>query len=94
MEGKLVIFGFHPGPRKIKDFGYWNWMAFDIINAHFRNLDTILKGSRIGMDMLNYKRIDMQPLITHEFPIEKIEDAFSVAKDKPKGFVKSVIVFD
>jgi threonine dehydrogenase-like Zn-dependent dehydrogenase len=94
MEGKLVIFGFHPGPRKIKDFGYWNWMAFDIINAHFRNLDTILKGSRIGMDMLNYKRIDMKPLITHEFPIEKIEDAFSVAKDKPKGFVKSVIVFD
>src|SRR4030067_3297437 len=25
MEGKLVIFGFHPGSRKINDFGYWNW---------------------------------------------------------------------
>jgi threonine dehydrogenase-like Zn-dependent dehydrogenase len=94
MEGKVVIFGFHPGSRKIKDFGFWNWMAFDIINAHFRNLDTILNGSRIGMEMLNNKRIDMKPLITHQFPIEKIEDAFLVAKNKPKGFVKSVIVFD
>ena len=31
MEGKLVIFGFHPGPREIRDLGFWNWMAFDII---------------------------------------------------------------
>ncbi len=94
MEGKLVIFGFHPGPRKINDFGYWNWMAFDIINAHFRNLDTILNGSRIGMEMLNSKKINMKPLVTHTYPLEKIEQAFSVAKEKPKGFVKSVIVFD
>src|SRR5690606_22449536 len=39
MEGKLVIFGFHPGQRIINDLGYWNWMAFDIINAHFRDMN-------------------------------------------------------
>ncbi|MFO7448316.1 MAG: zinc-binding dehydrogenase [Ignavibacteriaceae bacterium] len=94
MEGKLVIFGFHPGQRTIKDLGYWNWMAFDIINAHFRNIDTILNGSRIGMDMLNAKKINMEPLITHLFNLEQIEEAFTVARDKPKGFVKSVIVFN
>lgn len=94
MEGKLVIFGFHPGVRKINDLGYWNWMAFDIINAHFRNMDTILNGSRIGMEMLNSKKIDMMPLVTHKFPLHKIEEAFTVAKEKPSGFIKSVIVFD
>lgn len=93
MEGKLVIFGFHPGSRTIKDLGYWNWMAFDIINGHFRNLDTILKGTRIGMEMLNSKKINMEPLVTHQYSLNQIEDAFAVAKDKPKGFVKSVIVF-
>ncbi|MBN2413068.1 zinc-binding dehydrogenase [candidate division KSB1 bacterium] len=92
MEGKLVIFGYHPGPRCIKDLGYWNWMAFDIINAHFRNMNTILTGSRIGMELLNAGKLDMSLLITHEFPLEKIEQAFQTAKDKPKGFVKSVIV--
>lgn len=93
MEGKLVIFGFHPGSRTIKDLGYWNWMAFNIINGHFRNLDTILNGTRIGMEMLNAKKINMEPLITHTYSLERIEEAFTVAKDKPKGFVKSVIVF-
>lgn len=94
MEGKLVIFGFHPGRRTIKDFGYWNWMAFDIINAHFRDMNNILNGTRIGMEMLNSEKINMQPLITHKFRLEEIENAFIAAKEKPKGFIKSVIVMN
>ena len=92
MEGKLVIFGYHPGSRIIKDLGYWNWMAFDIINAHFRNINTILQGQRIGMDLLNRGKIKMDKLITHTYRLDKIEEAFMAAKEKPKGFVKSVIV--
>jgi len=94
MEGKLVIFGFHPGSRKINDLGYWNWMAFDIINSHFRDLNTILNGTRIGMEMLNAGKINMQSLITHKFNLEEIENAFTAAKEKPKGFIKSVIVMN
>ena len=94
MEGKLVLFGYHPGPRTIKDLGYWNWMAFELVNAHFRDLQTILKGARIGMDLLNLKKIDMAPLVTHRFPLEKIEAAFVAAQQKPKGFVKSVLVLE
>ena len=94
MEGKLVIFGFHPGARTIQDLGYWNWMAFDIINAHFRDMNTILNGTRIGMEMLNAGQLNMQPLITHKFKLEEIEDAFMAAKEKPKGFIKSVIVMN
>jgi len=93
MEGKLVIFGYHPGPRTIKDLGFWNWMAFDIINAHFRNLSDILSGARVGIGQLNSGRLNMAPLITHTFPIEKIEAAFAAAKEKPEGFVKSVVTF-
>ncbi|MBN1892893.1 zinc-binding dehydrogenase [bacterium] len=94
MEGKLVLFGYHPGPRQIKHFGYWNWMAFDIVNAHFRELNVILNGARIGMALLNAGRIDMGPLITHRFPLEAVNEAFAASREKPVGFVKSVIVFD
>lgn len=92
MEGKLVIFGYHPGERKINDLGYWNWMAFNIINAHFRNIHTILHGSELGIELLNEGKINMKKLITHTFPLERIEEAFSMAEKKPIGFVKSVIV--
>jgi threonine dehydrogenase-like Zn-dependent dehydrogenase len=94
MEGKLVIFGYHPGPRQIKNLGFWNWMAFDIVNAHFRDLNTILRGARIGMALLNTGKIEMAPLITHKYPLDKIEAAFTAAKEKPRGFVKSVIIFN
>ncbi|MCF8260902.1 MAG: zinc-binding dehydrogenase [Melioribacteraceae bacterium] len=91
MEGKVVIFGYHPGKRIINDLGYWNWMAFDIINGHFRNMETILDGARRGMDMVNTKKIDMNTLITHKYKLDEIEEAFSAAKYKPDGFIKSVI---
>ena len=94
MEGKLVIFGYHPGERKINDLGYWNWMAFNIINAHFRDLRTILNGTKIGMDLLNSGKIQMKKLITHQFGLEDIEAAFNAALTKPEGFVKSVIVMN
>jgi L-iditol 2-dehydrogenase len=94
MEGKLVIFGYHPGERIIRDLGYWNWMAFDIINAHFRDINTILGGARIGMDLLNSGKLNMQPLITHRYKLNEIEAAFNAALTKPERFVKSVIVMD
>lgn len=94
MEGKLVIFGYHPGERKINDLGYWNWMAFNIINAHFRDINTILNGARIGMNLLNSGKIQMKKLITHEFELRDIEAAFNAALTKPIGFIKSVIVMD
>jgi threonine dehydrogenase-like Zn-dependent dehydrogenase len=92
MEGKLVIFGYHPGKRVIKDLGYWNWMAYDIINSHFRDIQTILNGTRIGMDLLNAGKLNMKSLITHKYPLEKIEEAFRAADEKTTGFIKSVVV--
>jgi threonine dehydrogenase-like Zn-dependent dehydrogenase len=94
MEGKLVIFGYHPGSRTIEDLGYWNWMAFDIINAHFRDLRKILDGSRRGMKLLNKGDITLRPLITHTYPLEDINTAFATAIEKPEGFIKAVIVFE
>lgn len=92
MEGKIVIFGYHPGKRVINDLGYWNWMAYDIINGHFRNMNTILDGSRRGMDMVNTKKIDMKTLVTHKYKLNDIEEAFMAAKNKPEGFIKAVVV--
>jgi len=94
MEGKLVIFGYHPGARTISDLGYWNWMAFDIINAHFRDIHQILDGSSRGMKLLNKGQITLNPLITHTYQLEEINTAFATAIEKPEGFIKAVIVFD
>ncbi|HET6822020.1 MAG TPA: alcohol dehydrogenase catalytic domain-containing protein, partial [Anaerolineales bacterium] len=92
MSGKAVIVGFHQGqPRQIP-LGYWNWMAFQILNAHFREEATILRGMRIGMRLLTSGRLSLEDLVTHRFQLSEIGQAFRTAHEKPEGFVKSTVV--
>ncbi|MBI5667430.1 MAG: zinc-binding dehydrogenase [Chloroflexi bacterium] len=93
MSGKVVIVGYHQGePRQIP-LGYWNWMAFQIHNAHFREEATIMRGMSIGMRLLTSGRLSLADLVTHRFPLEQINQAFQTAHEKPAGFLKSVITF-
>jgi 2-desacetyl-2-hydroxyethyl bacteriochlorophyllide A dehydrogenase len=92
MSGKVVIVGFHQGePRQIP-LGYWNWMAFQILNAHFREEATILRGMRIGMRLLTSGSLSLEDLVTHRFQLGEINEAFVAAHEKSEGFVKSTIV--
>jgi 2-desacetyl-2-hydroxyethyl bacteriochlorophyllide A dehydrogenase len=94
MSGKVVIVGYHQGePRQIP-LGYWNWMAFQILNAHFREEATILRGMRIGMRLLTSGRMTLEDLVTHRFQLNDINQAFLAAYEKPEGFVKSTIVME
>lgn len=93
MEGKLVVFGFHQGPRRSVDWGYWNWMAFDIVNGHTRNRNAYVEGMRTGLKMLAGGKLLMEPLVTHRFAIENINEGFETAASKPNGYVKGVVVF-
>ncbi len=94
MSGKVVIVGFHQGePRQIP-LGYWNWMAFQIINAHFRETPTIMRGMRIGMRLLTSGRLSLDDLVTHRYHLNEINTAFQTACDKPEGFVKSTVVME
>ncbi|MFN2589992.1 MAG: alcohol dehydrogenase catalytic domain-containing protein [Actinomycetota bacterium] len=91
MSGTVVIAGYHQGPPRTLPLGDWNWMAFRIVNAHFRELTTIMRGMGIGMRLLTSGRLSMDGLVTHRFPLEEIDRAFRTAIDKPPGFVKATV---
>ena len=67
-------------------------MAFDIVNAHFRDVGVIMRGMTIGMRLLAAGKVSIEPLVTHRFPLEEIGTAFQTAFDKPEGFVKATVV--
>ena len=94
MSGKVVIVGFHQGGNREIPLAYWNWMAFQIINAHFREIPTIMRGMRIGMRLLTSGRLSLDDLVTHRFQLNEIGQAFQAAHEKPEGFVKSTIVME
>jgi len=92
MSGKVVIVGFHQGGMRELPLAYWNWMAFQIINAHFREVPTIMRGMRIGMRLLTSGRLTLEDLVTHRFQLSEINRAFQAAHEKPEGFVKSTVM--
>lgn len=94
MSGKVVIVGFHQGGMRELPLAYWNWMAFQIHNAHFREVATIMRGMRIGMRLLTSGRLSLDSLVTHRFQLNEINQAFQTACEKPEGFVKSTVLMD
>jgi threonine dehydrogenase-like Zn-dependent dehydrogenase len=93
MSGAIAIVGFHQGDERSVPLAYWNWMAFRLVNAHFRDLATIMRGMSIGMRLVSSGVLSMDGLVTHRFPLDRIDDAFATLRDKPDGFAKAVITF-
>jgi 2-desacetyl-2-hydroxyethyl bacteriochlorophyllide A dehydrogenase len=91
MSGTIVIGGYHQGKPRAIPLAEWNWMAFRIANGHFREVRTILRGMERGMRLLTAGRISLEGMVTHRFPLERIDEAFATAVDKPDGFVKATV---
>jgi 2-desacetyl-2-hydroxyethyl bacteriochlorophyllide A dehydrogenase len=91
MSGTIAVVGYHQGaPRSIR-LGQWNWMAFQIVNAHFRDESVIMRGMTVGMRLLRSRRLSLAGLVTHRFDLADIEAAFHAAATKPVGFVKATV---
>ncbi|AVT29593.1 L-iditol 2-dehydrogenase [Plantactinospora sp. BC1] len=94
MSGRIVLVGFHQGaPRQI-NLAHWNWMAFGIVNAHYRDVDTIMRGMTVGMRLLVSGAVSLRGLVTHRFPLAEVDAAFRAAREKPPGFAKATVTFD
>jgi threonine dehydrogenase-like Zn-dependent dehydrogenase len=84
-RGRLVIAGYHQdGPRQV-DLQSWNWRGIDVINAHERDPLRYVEGLRRAVAL----ELDVEPLLTHRFPLERLDDAFEAAHTRPPGFVKA-----
>jgi L-iditol 2-dehydrogenase len=94
MSGKVVLVGFHQGPPRPIPLGYWNWMAYDLRNAHFRDVATILRGMETGMRLVRAGLVDLSAHVTHRFELADIAEAFDAAVEKPDGFVKATVLVD
>jgi L-iditol 2-dehydrogenase len=92
MSGTLVIAGYHQGAPRQVPLAEWNWNAFRIANAHFRDVATILRGMRAGMRLVTSGRVSLDGLVTHRFPLTTIDEAFNTAIQKPEGFVKATVI--
>jgi threonine dehydrogenase-like Zn-dependent dehydrogenase len=91
VRGRLVIAGYHQdGPRSI-NLQLWNWRGLDVINAHERDPAVYRQGMAEGIELMAHGHLDLAPLLTHHFALDRIEEAFAMTSDRPHGFFKAVV---
>lgn len=89
--GRLVIAGYHQdGPRQV-NMQNWNWRGIDVINAHERDPARYREGLRRAIDAVASGRLDLTPLMTHSYPLDRLDRALDDTRDKPEGFVKGYV---
>jgi threonine dehydrogenase-like Zn-dependent dehydrogenase len=92
VRGRLIVAGYHQdGPRTV-NMQLWNWRGIDVINAHERDPRIYKRGMEEGVRLLAEGGLDLEPLITHTFPLAEINHAFATAEERPEGFLKSVVL--
>lgn len=92
VRGRLIVAGYHQdGPRTV-NMQLWNWHGIDVINAHERDPEVYRSGMEEGVRLLAAGELDLDPLITHTFPLADINQAFRMTEERPAGFLKSLVL--
>jgi threonine dehydrogenase-like Zn-dependent dehydrogenase len=88
-RGRLVVAGYHQdGPRSV-DLQSWNWRGIDVVNAHERESAAYVDGMREAAALAAEGILDVDRLVTHRFPLERLAAALEAARTRPNGFVKA-----
>ncbi|OWV85477.1 L-iditol 2-dehydrogenase [Rhizobium sp. N122] len=92
-RGRLIVAGYHQdGPRQV-NMQLWNWRGLDVINAHERDPAVYMQGIREAIEAVRHGRIDPQPLYTHVYPLERLDEALNTTRDRPDGFLKALVQY-
>jgi threonine dehydrogenase-like Zn-dependent dehydrogenase len=90
--GRLIIAGYHQdGPRQV-NMQLWNWRGFDVANAHERDPAVAVRGMREAVAAIESGIIDPTMLITHRYPLDRLDEALNATRERPGNFVKAVVV--
>ncbi|HKQ75677.1 MAG TPA: zinc-binding dehydrogenase [Blastocatellia bacterium] len=90
-RGRLVIAGYHQdGPRQV-NLQLWNWRGLDVINAHERDPRVCVAEMREAVGAVAQGRLNPEPLYTHNFELERIDQAMKMMRCRPDGFLKALV---
>jgi threonine dehydrogenase-like Zn-dependent dehydrogenase len=90
-RGRLIIAGYHQdGPRQV-NMQLWNWRGIDVINAHERDPQVYIRGIHEAIDAIVSGKLDPSPLYTHQYSLERLDEALNATRDRPDGFLKALV---
>ncbi|HKO57465.1 MAG TPA: zinc-binding dehydrogenase [Thermoanaerobaculia bacterium] len=92
-RGRLVIAGYHQDGLRQVNLQQWNWLGIDVVNAHERDPRNYVQGMTEAIDAVLAGRIDPEPLLTHDYPLDRLGQALDDVAARPDSFVKGTVIF-
>ena len=90
-RGRLVIAGYHQDGLRQVNMQQWNWRALDVVNAHERSIARYASGMQHAVEAVLDGRMNPYPLLTYEAPLDSLDEAFALTRERPDGFMKAVV---
>jgi threonine dehydrogenase-like Zn-dependent dehydrogenase len=92
IRGRFIIAGYHQDGNRQVNMQLWNWRGLDVINAHERDPAEYLAGIREAVAAVQDGRLDLRSLLTHRYPLDRLNEALEAMRTRPDGFLKAVVL--
>ncbi|SDC58955.1 D-arabinose 1-dehydrogenase, Zn-dependent alcohol dehydrogenase family [Sanguibacter gelidistatuariae] len=89
-HGTLCIGGYHHDGRRDLDVNLW-YRSVTIVSGFTSQRWRTRAALAHGLDLMARRELTFEPLVTHRFPLDAVDEAYQLFIDRPRGFVKAVI---
>jgi threonine dehydrogenase-like Zn-dependent dehydrogenase len=62
-----------------------------VVNAHERDPAVYAAGLADAIEAVVSGRLELAPLITHAYPLDRLDEALDATRDRPDGFLKAIV---
>ena len=93
--GTIAVFGLPPTMERIP----FDWDTFfrkrlDLYTTFGAQDEPGLPAFQLAADFITKGEIDMAPFVTHQFPVERVQEAFDLAESREDGALKVSLTFE
>lgn len=88
--GRILSFGV---PPEITNGLRWRDLFFKNITVHTSVNPVFHRDFPLAMQWIKEGRVNVTPIITHTFPLEKLQDAFDLFNERRDGAIKVIVNF-
>ncbi|WP_329129048.1 zinc-binding dehydrogenase [Streptomyces sp. NBC_01476] len=90
--GTLCVVGYHHTGDAMMDMDLW-YKAVTVVNGFCPDRTRLMGAMRETLDLIAERRFSYEPLITHRFGLDGIDEAFRTMEESGPDFVKGVVLF-
>ncbi|MFF2520793.1 zinc-dependent alcohol dehydrogenase [Streptomyces liangshanensis] len=90
--GTLGVVGYHHTGDAMMDMDLW-YKAVTVVNGFCPDRTRLVAAMRETLGLIAERRFSYEPLITHRFGLDDVDEAFRTLEEAGPDFVKGVVLF-